>query len=184
MNGFAIALTPDEARLVGEIALDATALRGADDAKRNGAAVAAIMKLLIARKSIPEARVRYFTDPEYLIGGRGKSRKEVFEQNGTHGQEIFRHPNFLEFLRYFLYGPSLPARVIKAFRAEVARCGNVTSGDVVPLGKFARQQASSSCPDLGRAAEEFYKLALDCGLWVSYARSVRNAVKAARPRRR
>lgn len=181
MKQLAIVLTPDEQGLASQINLDALALRGPDDAQHNGAMAAALMPLLIARNAIPEVRVRYFDDPEYFVGGGGLSRRQVFERNGTRGEEIFYHPHFLEYLRYFLNGPSLPRHVIDAFREKVARCGNVTSSDVVPLGKYARELARSYRPDPSRAAEEFYKLALDCGLWVSYAQSVRDAVKKARP---
>lgn len=182
MNEFTISLTPDERGLVAQINFDALSLSGADEAQRNGAAVTALMRLLTARAGIPEVRVRYFNDPEYFVGGRGSSRRQMFERNGTHGEEIFHRPHFLEYLRYFLDGPSLPRQVIDAF--EVARCGNVTSGDVILLGRRARDLARSYRPDPSQAAEDFYKLALDCGLWVSYAQSVRNAVKQARASRR
>ncbi|MCW5750718.1 MAG: hypothetical protein KIT81_06190 [Alphaproteobacteria bacterium] len=184
MNELTIALTSDEQALVAQINFDALSLRRQDDVRRNGAVVAALMRSLAIRKGIPEARVRYFNDPEYFVGGRGSSRRQIFERNGTRGEEIFNHPHFLEYLRYFLCGPSLPCQVIEAFRDEVAHCGTVTSGDVIPLGRRARELARSCQPDPSWVAEEFYKLALDCGLWVSYAQSVRNAVKQARPTRR
>ena len=63
--------------------------------QRNGEAVCALMKSLIARKVIPELRVKWFTDPAYFPGGRGKSRQQVFERNGCRGEDIFRHPHFL-----------------------------------------------------------------------------------------
>lgn len=135
MNQLAIALTPDEQGLASQINFDALALRGPDDVRRNGAIVSALIRPLIARKAIPEARVRYFNDPEYFVGGRGSSRRQMFERNGTWGEEIFYHPHFLEYLRYFLNGPDLPRQVIDAFREEVARCGNVTSSDVVSAWK-------------------------------------------------
>src|SRR5712691_7554412 len=129
------------------------------------------MKSLIARKAIPAVRVSYFTDPEYFPGGRGSSHKQMFERNGTCGEAIFHHAHFLAYLHYFLYGPSLPPGVIEAFQEEVSRCGEPSSSDIVPLGKFARQLARSYRPDAAQAAEEFYKLALDCGIWVSYPQS-------------
>ncbi|HZC22783.1 MAG TPA: hypothetical protein VE866_05540, partial [Candidatus Binatia bacterium] len=36
---------------------------------------------LLQRKAVPEVRLRYFIDPECNPGGRGKSRKDVFEKN-------------------------------------------------------------------------------------------------------
>ena len=183
MDELTIALTPEEQGLVAQINLDALSLHGPDEVRRNGAAVAALMRSLAVRTGIPEVRVRYFNDSEYFVGGRGSSRRQMFERNGTRGEEIFHHPHFLDYLRYFLNGPSLPRQVVDAFRDEVAHCGTVTSGDVIPLGRRARELARSYRPDPSQAAEEFYKLALDCGLWVSYAQSVRNAVKQARPAR-
>lgn len=138
------------------------------------------MRSLIARKAIPEARVRFFNDPEYNIGGHGRSRREVFEKNGTRGEEIFRHPNFLKHLHYFLLGARLQAGVVAAFEGMVAECGHVTSGDVVPLGAFARQQTRAYRLQPAEASEEFYKLALDLNLGQSYASAIRDAVRRAR----
>lgn len=47
---------------------------------------------------------------EYFPGGRGRSRADVFEKNGTRGEAIFRHPHFLTYLRYFLYGAAKDRR--------------------------------------------------------------------------
>jgi hypothetical protein len=66
------------------------------------------------------------------------------------------------------------------FTAKVAECGHVTSSDIVPLGTFTRQQTRAHRLDAARAAEEFYKLALDLGLGTGTAASIRDAVKRAR----
>jgi hypothetical protein len=99
------------------------------------------------------------------------------------GVAIFRNGHFLEYLHYLVYGPNLPERIIMAFRDQVARCGDVTSGDVGTLRAFAREQARSLGCNHGDVAEEFFKLALECGMDVSYARSVRDAVKQGGQRR-
>jgi hypothetical protein len=138
-----------------------------------------LTRALLRRKAIPEVRTRFFTDPAYNVGGRGSSRLQVFEKNGTRGDAIFRHPHFLKYLRYFLYGPDLPEPVIHAFQQKVLDCGPVTSGDIVPLGDYAKQLTRSRGLDKGKA-DEFYKLALDCGLDEGEARSIRDAVKKAR----
>lgn len=138
------------------------------------------MKSLIARKAIPEVRTSYFNNPDLNIGGRGRSRAGIFEKNGTRGEAIFRHPHFLKYLHYFLYGPDLPPQVLEAFRQNVADIGFVTSSDIVPLGALARQLTRTNRLDSGDAAEEFFKLALDCGLELYEARSIRDSVKAAR----
>jgi hypothetical protein len=95
MNELTISLTLDEQGWVAQINYDALSLRGPDDVRRNGAAVAALMRSLTARKGISEVRVRYFNDPEYFVGGRGSSRREMFERNGTRGEEIFHQRSLL-----------------------------------------------------------------------------------------
>lgn len=143
-------------------------------------AMSALLKSLLARDAIPETRKRFLDDPELNIGGHGRSRLEIFEKNGTKGEAIFRHPHFVKYLRYLVYGPDLPGAVVEAFQKEVDACGSITSGDIVPLGDFARKQTRLHGLDSGSAAEEFFKLALDCGLDASSARSIRDAVKKMR----
>lgn len=155
---------------------------GAGTAPHTGEAARTLMKSLIRRHAIPEVRLQWFTNPDYYIGGRGKSRKQVFEGNGTRGECIFRHPHFLEYLRYFIYGPNLPTSVIQNFEGKVASCGRVSSSDVIPLGNYARQQARAFGLDPSVAAEEFFKLALESGLDTSDAGSIRSAVKRLRLR--
>ena len=52
--------------------------------------------------------------------------------------------------------------------------------DVLPLGKTARNIARAQRLNARDASEEFYKLALECGIWHSYAEQVRDAVKKMR----
>ena len=175
-----IELRADERALLSQTEFDVLAIRDHDAVIRNGETACALTKGLLARDAIPEARLNWFLDPEYNIGGRGLSRRQIFERNGTCGDDICRHPHFLPYLWYFMNGARLPAPAIEALVDEVERCGQVTSGDVVPLGKFARQLARRHRLDGREAAEEFYKLALDCGLWTPYARSIRDAVQRLR----
>ena len=74
-----------------------------------------LTKSLLKRDAIPEVRLRYVTDPELNVRGHGKSRIEVFERNGTRGDDIFRDPNFHKYLRYFVLGPEVPSSTIAAF---------------------------------------------------------------------
>lgn len=175
-----IALTDEEKAVLATINFDALTLRGPDDVQRNGHAVRDLMKLLAAKGAIPEQRKRYFTDSRYYAGGRGRSRQQVFESNGRYGDAILSNPHFLEYAWYFLYGAKLPENAINEFRTAVKRCGDVTSSDVIPLGKTARQIARSHGLEVREASEEFYKLALDCGIDVSYAVFVRDAVRKMR----
>lgn len=177
-----VELTPEEKKLVSKIDFNPSSLEPHDPGYWNavGEASLALMRSLITRKAIPEIRTKYFTDAEYNVGGRGKSRAAIFEKNGTRGDAIFRHPHFLRYLLYFLYGPDLPNEVAGAFRKKVADIGFVTSSDIVPLGAFARNLTRVNRLDGAHAAEEFFKLALDCGLELYEARSIRDSVKTVR----
>lgn len=177
-----IELTVEEKALLGRIDFAPASPKKHDPEHWNavGEAALGLMKSLIARKAIPDVRSKYFTDPDFNVGGRGRSRAEIFEKNGTHGEAIFRHPHFLKYLHYFLYGPELPPPVIEGFQRKIADMGLITSSDIVPLGAFSRQLTRANGLRGGDSAEEFFKLALDCGLELCEARSIRDSVKAAR----
>lgn len=181
VNMHILELTAEEKALVAKINFNPASERH-DPAYWNavGEASVQLMKLLAGRKAIPEVRTKYFTDPEFNIGGRGRSRAGVFEKNGTRGEAIFRHVHFLRYLHYFLYGPALPDSVSDAFSKKVADIGFVTSSDIVPLGAFARKLAKENHLEVGEAAEEFFKLALECDLKLHEARVIRDSVKQAR----
>lgn len=147
-------------------------------------AMADLMQSLLQRDTIPDHRKRFFTDPEYNIGGHGLSRLQVFEKNGTRGDAIFRHGNFVKYLRYFLFGPDLPKSLIEAFQRKVADCGTpFTSGDALIVAHFARNLTRSHGLTGPEVAEEFYKLALDCGLDANDARTIRNCVQKVKASR-
>src|SRR5437588_2778796 len=175
MGGKAVQLTDSEKALVARVDFEPSGqTHDAAGALANGEAAHALTKSLMERKAIPDVRLRWFTDPNYNIGGHGSSRQQIFVKNGTRGEDILRHPHFLKHLRYFVYGPDLPASVVESFEKEVAGCGGVTSGDIIPLGDHAKQQARRHSLDAGKAAEEFYKLALECGLGMYDARAIRD----------
>jgi hypothetical protein len=137
----------------------------------------ALTKSLIDRNAIPESRGRYLSDPDYNVSGRGSSRMDGFVRYGCRGDDILRHPHFLKYLRYLVFGPALPRNLIEAFAQAVNECGNVTSGDTEFLREKARSLVRSARLDPGIAAEEFYKLAIDVGLSADTANCVRIAVK-------
>lgn len=138
-------------------------------------AAAPLADSILTRKIVPEVRVRYFTDPALNIGLK-KSRKQVFEANGTKGEAILRHPHFLPYLEYFIFGPQLPAAVIDEFwqlfwdfdeeRDEAC--------------KFAHNMTRQFDLNPREACDEFFKLALECGMNVADARSVRDAVRSVK----
>jgi hypothetical protein len=148
--------------------------------QKNGATVVALMKSLLANKSIPQVRLKYFTDPKYQLGRMKGSHRGLFHRHGNTDDEMMRHVHFLPFLRYFVCGPNLLSEVMRRFREKFASCGLVSSSDVIPLAKFARADARKFRLVPHDAAEEYFKLALDCGLWIDYAYLIRKIVLTIR----
>jgi len=184
-TSLAVELTEKERHLVSRIDFDPLARSHDRDTWQPVAdAMSELMHSLLQRNAIPEVRKKFFTDPAYNIGGHGLSRLQVFEKNGTRGDAVFRHGNFLKYLRYFLYGPDLPKAVIDAFQKKVLDCGEpFTSGDALSVAEYARQLTRAHRLNSGAAAQEFYKLALDCGLDAGDARVVRDSVQKVRASR-
>ena len=132
---------------------------------------------LLKRKSIPRVRVEWFADPKLNAGGRGKSRRGVFEKNGTSGRDIFRHGNFMEYLRYFIHGPDLPKETIRGF-CKIIEDDAGTSGMVLKqIQAYVRKEVRDKRLDPGHAAEEFFKLAHEIAN-PNLADSVRSAAKS------
>lgn len=180
MTALSIELTAAERELLGQIELNALALKNDYVAvRRNGKGAAQLMELFLQRKAIPRHRIAYFTDPQHNSGGRGSSRQQQFQRN-MHSGEMFEHPHFLAYLRYFIHGPDLPDAVIAAFREKVEDCGQITSGDIMPLAKHARQLTRIHGLNPRDASEEFYKLALENGLDSDYAEIVEKQVRTLR----
>ena len=148
--------------------------------KANQENILSLVHSLHERKAIPEERINYCNDPAYNNDRTSASNMEVFERNGTYGADIFIHPHFLPYLRYFLFGADLPDAVVSHFEERVGNPDWVTSSDIVPIGKYARVLAREYGLDRSKAAEEFFKLCLDLGLGLDTARSVRRAVMQLR----
>ncbi|NJS13619.1 MAG: hypothetical protein HC788_02145 [Sphingopyxis sp.] len=183
-NRFTIELTDEESAIASALNFNQVAFASNYDGYLINADLAhRLTTSLLNRGAIPQHRARYFADPELYPGGRGASRQDNFVRHGNSHDEILRHPNFLKYLRYFVYGAELPAAVIAAFADAVEDCGMVTSGDIVPLGQKARQLARSHSLERTAAAEEFYKLCLDLGLSPNQSASIRTSVLQLRNRR-
>lgn len=178
----AIELNENEKDLVSRIDFNPTGgSHNSDSWQPIADAMSKLMGSLLERNAIPESRKKFFTDPAYNIGGHGLSRLQEFEKNGTRGDAIFRHEHFVQYLRYFLYGPDLPTAAIEAFQQNVADCGEpFTSGDSLTVAEFARRLTRSHGLNPRHAAEEFYKLVLDCGLDSDDARTARDSVQKVR----
>ena len=176
-----IDLTPEEAKLADAIKFDPRATLGDTAAfHANGDLVVRLTKALLERGAVPEHRLRYFTDPDYNAGGRGKSRQDSFVLHGHDTDSLMRHGHFLKFLRYFIYGADLPSALQQTFSEKVERCGSVTSGDIAPLSAQARELVRRYRLDPKDAGDEFYKLSLDLGLSPSNAASIRSSVQQVR----
>jgi hypothetical protein len=173
----AIELTEREKSLVSQIDFDPVPTsHNADSWQPIADAIVALMHSLLERDAIPPARWSFFTNPNCFVGGNGRSHRKTFENNGRRGDDIYRDVNFVRYLRYFLYGAKLEKPVTDAFQQK-ATTGITASYE---LADFARKLTREHQLEPHRAAEEFYKLALDCGLDTHDARSVRDRVKKTR----
>jgi hypothetical protein len=176
MRALAIALTETELLLLNQIMFKP--VHGEFHASVD--AISDLTDSLLARGGIPDVRLDYFTKPKFNPGGRGKSWQEIFISNGNEVDEIQRHPGFLKFLEYVLYGPDLPPHVIKKFKDEMASSGYLTAGDVSDLTPYARKIVRDERLEPHQAAEEFHKLVLECGGQPYAAESIRKSVMAVK----
>lgn len=148
--------------------------------KANREPILELLQSLSERRAVPSQRLSYWNDPQYNFGRVKASRKGLFERNGCTGTEIYAHPHFIPYLRYFLFGAELPDDVIEKFEAKVGNPEWVTSSDVVPIAKFARDLTRQHRLDTSDAPEEFFKLCLDIGLSLGTAESVMRSVRQVR----
>lgn len=149
------------------------------DLKASANAATSLTLSLLNRKAIPENRIRYFVDPDLNIGTK-MSHKEVFEKNGTSAKNIFSHRHFLPYLHYFIFGPDLPTETIDAFSQIVSAEPFISGSDMPGLRKFVRSESRKYRLDPKDACEEFYKLALECGINNDLARMLRDDVRMVR----
>lgn len=180
MKSFTIDLEPEEEELAGQIEFDALTLEDHQHWKRNSELAACLAQSLLDRKGIPPHRLRYFTDPDYFTGKGKGSHLDQFRKHGVEDAELLRHPHFLKYLRYFIYGANLPDKVRNAFKARVDSFGGVTSGDIPELGHALRSLVRQFSMKPAEVSEEFFQLALDCGLDPYTAGFVRKTVTTVR----
>ena len=177
MRPATIGLTDEERSLLDQIHFGSTRH---DHLRASMAPMAELSRRLLQRGAIPEHRLRYFTDPECNPGGRGKSRADVFERNGTCGDEIVAHPNFMKYLEYFIFGPDLPDAVFDEFKACASIDGHLSGEDVTDFISKAKAFVRARGLTPAAAAEEFFKLALESGASPWAAGSLRSAVRSIR----
>ena len=183
MGNYEIELTSEEYELLQTI--DLWLSHPTHDACRaaclaNQEPIIALLRSLDKRDAIPPERLSYWNDPEYNTGRLKASHQEVFERNGCTLDDIYTHPHFLPYLRFFLFGPDLPNPVISKFEEKVGNPDWVTSSDIVPMGECARDLTRQFNLDRKHAAEEFFKLCLELRLGLCTAHSVRRSVMRLR----
>lgn len=154
-----------------------------DDLRASIMPMVSLSESLIKRNGIPKVRLQYFIDPDRNPGGRGKSRQDIFEKNGTSGSEILAHPHFMKYLEHFVCGSDLPKSIIAEFKEVAQFSGYLTGGDISDLIPKARTAVRSKSLVAHEACEEFHKLALECGAMPSSADSIRTAVRAVKHNR-
>lgn len=140
----------------------------------------ALVESLLQRGAVPDVRLLYFTDPERNPGGRGKSRLQVFESNGTSGSEIYAHPSFMKYLEYFIFGPNLTPSMLAKFRESMEFSGYLSYSDVSDLIPAARAYVRNERLDPQIASEEFHKLVLECNGQPSCADGIRKQIRSIR----
>jgi len=138
-----------------------------------GEAAFQLISSLLERNGIPDTRKAYFGDPEYNTGRGNGSHYQTFINNGHTDETMMKHPHFLKFVRYFIFGARLPLQLKNNFLQKVEECGTFTSGDDETLLSSARRFFKQSNLNKTEYREEIYKLLLDCGLSLSTARHIR-----------
>lgn len=183
MEKYHVQLSDDEAALLTKVDLIESHEShgdGHEAYKGNKQPILALLKSLSERDAIPQERLNYWTDARYQHSRIKASRKGLFERNGCTGADIYTHPNFIRHLRYFLFGADLPDAVMGAFEARVGNPEWVSSSDIIPIGKSARDLTRQCRLNPHEASEEFFKLCLDMGLGLNVAQSVMRSVKQVR----
>lgn len=164
-----IALTDQEQAWLGQIDFS----RRYDDATmRSLEPMAQLFESLSVRGAIPVERIRYYTVPDRYPAGRGRSREAWFEANGGPAEGAHLAASFLPRLEYYLYGPNLPADIVAAFRQAALSDGRLSSWEIERLKPGAMQVVRALPQEIAQSAEEFLKLAFECGAQPSAATSL------------
>lgn len=133
----------------------------------------ALMNSLVKRKAIPAHRFKWIEDANFFIGSK-RSRLQVFSENfGATDDRIFEHPHWysMGYLPFLVGVISLPDRVVEEFRADAEH--RMNNGYDMGM-KYRGVAKSLKLPK--KAAEEFFKLALDCGYDHYDCRSIRDII--------
>lgn len=133
-----------------------------------------LTRSLMDRKAIPAHRFEWLKNPEFVVGSK-KSRLEIFCENfGASDDRIFEHPHWysMGYLPFLVGMIRLPDRVVEEFRREAE---HRTMNGGYEMGMKFRAMAKSL--GLGKgSADEFHKLALDCGYQADDCRTIRDII--------
>jgi hypothetical protein len=180
LEKYHISLTENESAILSQIDLRSDLPHGVDGHKvyqENRKPILALLDLLKERGAIPEHRIRYFIDPKYKPGRTKGSRKKLFERSGNVGAEIYEHPHFKEYLRYFLFGSELSDSAISEFEQEVSHPEWVSGSEAIDLAKKAIAISRKYGISKHDAADEFFKLSLDMGIRFSQADTLQGIIR-------
>ncbi len=176
-----IELTEAEKILANRIVFDVLNTRmDSTQTRDNGELAAALIESLLKRTAIPECRWLYFVEADYNPGRSKVSRADAFLTNAKTVEAMYRHPHFLPYLRYFVYGADLPPALKEEFLA-LAQDYWVKPAQLTELARsLVRKYQIPRPPQNYRLKDAFYQLALDCGCEEGLARAVRDAVRAVK----
>jgi hypothetical protein len=181
---FRIQLTDEEKKLISEINLypNIDSSDFYDTANSNGMKILNLFTILQKRKAIPAHRMAYFLDAKFNIGTK-KSRKEVFESNGCHGNDILKDAHFCKYFAYFIDGPNLPQATIDACEKKLITICSGAIPEYIPtyivhqiLIPFRNIANGWKNDKRHRPEQEFFQLAIELGFTLDQARQIRLAV--------
>lgn len=166
-----VPLTPDEVVLREKLQSDI-------DWDSRGEAMSRLFKSLRRRNAIPSIRLELFTNSDLAESGQ-RSPMEIFESNGTRGEEILCHPHFEKHLDYFIDGPELPEETKEEF-CRILNDDRGTSGMLLDqLRSCARRHVRKYKLDNHAAARAFYRLAVELNIEFD-PKSIRRAALSVR----
>jgi len=173
-----IELMPNELDLYKQIPFSKKGVELTDEEIIKGSEASVLLvDSLLKRQAIPEVRLQYFINPLYNIHSK-RSHKDIFEMNGTHGEDIVRHPHFWPYLYYWIHGPDLPKKTKQEFITLVRKEEYISGSDIPVFRDFVRTETRKYGLKPKEASEEFYRLALECGIVEHLARMIRDYVRA------
>jgi hypothetical protein len=134
-------------------------------------------KLLDEKVRIPLSRLNYFFDPEYNLSNLKKSRKDIFENNGTIGNKILKHGNFVKYLIYWVNGANLDDR-FKHLAEEIIVKDHYKDYDCAIKFYQAIRHFVPRDNTKNDFSEEIFKLAIDAGMNIGEAKLIRDKVRS------